>query len=98
MRPASRHELVVLGVQLLLVNFSIGRKLTKWNVDAIGTNSSRSHGCLHNIGVSILIIVVVVIMMMISIPDVLMLVHLLEISIGEILVRIMVGLTLIMMI
>jgi hypothetical protein len=42
--------------------------------------------------------VVVEMMMMISIPDVLMLVHLLEISIGEILVRIMVGLTLIMMI
>jgi hypothetical protein len=41
---------------------------------------------------------VVVVMMIISIPDVLMLVHLLEIGIGEILVCIMMSLTLVLLI
>lgn len=88
--PASRHKLVVLGIQLLGVYLSIGWMLTQGDIKPI---RSWIRDRLNDIGVSILVMWVI---MMVCITDVLVVIHLHKVSLREIVYRVIVELMLLL--
>jgi hypothetical protein len=81
--PARRHKLVVFGIKFFSVNLSVSGVLAQRYIEAI--RSRGGHG-MCNIRVRVL--VMCVILMVVGLPNVLAVVHLNEVTLREVIVRV----------
>lgn len=80
--PARRHKLIVFGIKFFSVNLSVSGVLAQRYVEAI---RSRCVYRMHDIRVRVLVILMVV-----RLPDVLAVIHLNEVTLREVIVRVLV--------